>query len=386
MLALAALAAFLGSAAEAAAFNWLALSPWRRSTAQHWTERARLLYPARRSLSRNLIFFPVALALAAVALNQDTSTLAVFFIAFLGAVLGCYPVNRELFPELGFWRWLHRIAGGWLVFFAIWLAYMLCVVLMPFHYGLGTWLDIALFFAFAALFLRGFNLRLLRLLRLLRPVTPHLQNLVDQIAAKMRQPVRAVWISSSTTANAWAFPVSGELVFTSTLLARLSDDEIQAICAHELGHLGESRWVLLGRIVISLAVFPLIFAFPVMDQFGAFAPLALLAAAFLILRLGVPLRRRMEKRADRVAAGFTPDPAIYARALERVYEANRTPAVMPRRSAKIHPNLYDRMTAAGVTPDFPKPLPPNRYQWTDLLLLLFLVLALILAAPVLASQ
>jgi Zn-dependent protease with chaperone function len=262
---------------------------------------------------------------------------------------------------------------------------MFCVVLMPVHYSLGTWLDIALFLAFAAVFLRGFNLRLLRLLRLLHPATPHLQNLVTAISAKMRQPVRAVWVSSNTAANAWAFPVTGELVFTSTLLARLSDDEVQAICAHELGHLGESRWVLLGRIVVSLAIFPLIFAFPLMDQFGPFAVVALLAASFLILRLSLPLRRRMEKRADRIAAGFTPDPAIYARALERVYEANRTPAVVPRRAARVHPGLYDRMTASGVTPDFPKPLPAKRFMWTDLLLLLFLVIAGFLAAPVLAS-
>jgi hypothetical protein len=29
----------------------------------------------------------------------------------------------------------------------------------------------------------------------------------------------------------------------------------------------------------------------------------------------------------------------------------------------VHPHLYDRMLAAGVTPDYPRPQPPGRMAW-----------------------
>jgi hypothetical protein len=69
----------------------------------------------------------------------------------------------------------------------------------------------------------------------------------------------------------------------------------------------------------------------------------------------------MEKRADEAAVGYQLDASIYAQALARLYEANQMPAIMPRRwFVAPHPDLYDRMLAAGLTPDFAKPLPPRR--------------------------
>ncbi|MBK9138470.1 MAG: hypothetical protein IPM17_06865 [Verrucomicrobia bacterium] len=35
--------------------NWLALRPWRRSAGEHWTERARLLWPARVGVVWNVL-------------------------------------------------------------------------------------------------------------------------------------------------------------------------------------------------------------------------------------------------------------------------------------------------------------------------------------------
>ncbi|MHB9005628.1 MAG: hypothetical protein ACYDC1_01715, partial [Limisphaerales bacterium] len=45
-----------GLAATAGALaNWLALIPWRRSVGAPWTERARLLWPARTGAGWNLV-------------------------------------------------------------------------------------------------------------------------------------------------------------------------------------------------------------------------------------------------------------------------------------------------------------------------------------------
>jgi hypothetical protein len=38
------------------------------------------------------------------------------------------------------------------------------------------------------------------------------------------------------------------------------------------------------------------------------------------------------------------------------------PAVMPTRRT-THPDLYDRLLAAGVEPDFPKPAKPSKISW-----------------------
>lgn len=81
-----------------------------------------------------------------------------------------------------------------------------------------------------------------------------------------------------------------------------------------------------------------------------------------MLAIGVPigrLCRRMEERADRVACEHMHDAAAYASALERLHEHNLVPAVLGK-GRKTHPDLYDRMTAAGVTPSYPRPDPPSR--------------------------
>ena len=71
----------------------------------------------------------------------------------------------------------------------------------------------------------------------------------------------------------------------------------------------------------------------------------------------------MDRRADSEAILRQTDEGNYARALEKLYRINLIPAVMPARG-QIHPHLYDRMLAAGVTPDFPRPKPPGTLHWT----------------------
>jgi hypothetical protein len=71
--------------------------------------------------------------------------------------------------------------------------------------------------------------------------------------------------------------------------------------------------------------------------------------------------RRYEVAADQHAHQHerAEERGTYARVLERLYEENLSPAVMPGKRAP-HPHLYDRMVAAGVTPTYERPLPPPR--------------------------
>ena len=52
----------------------------------------------------------------------------------------------------------------------------------------------------------------------------------------------------------------------------------------------------------------------------------------------------------------------FARALVHLSELNLSPAVLPG-NAGTHPHVYDRLLAAGVTPEFPRPAVPERLSW-----------------------
>lgn len=356
--------------------NWLALIPWRRSVGKHWTERARLLYPAQRSASLNSWLIPLNLGVPCFLIWPDIDFLPIIISGFVGAVAASYFMTKEVFTDLTFKSWLHLIVAVLLFSFIWWFVLIFAIFEMPENFGLWTWLSAG---AVLSLFLAlnfGLVIHILRWLRLLRPATDHLNSLVSEVSQNMKVPVRASWIFSTYISNALAFPFTRQSVFTEKLLSTLTDEQIKAICAHELGHLSEPKKVLFMRLIVSLAFFPLVFAKPLgsMSDGGPHLYLLLLMGVLVVRLLGIRLSRRMEKRADAMAAQNVVDTAIYAKALERIYEINQTPAVMPRRATKIHPDLYDRMIAADVTPDYEKPAPAKKQYWTSYLMLACLFL------------
>jgi hypothetical protein len=142
--------------------------------------------------------------------------------------------------------------------------------------------------------------------------------------------------------------------------------------------LSESRGVILARILSSLMFFPLIFYTPVQAYFGGLGFIGLVLVSCGLFYLRIKIGQQMEKRADRVAAQTMMDSTDYARALEKIYRLNLMPAVMPRRTGQVHPNLYDRMLTAGLTPDFPRPAPAARGKAGFMMLLVYFGLLFIL--------
>ena len=74
------------------------------------------------------------------------------------------------------------------------------------------------------------------------------------------------------------------------------------------------------------------------------------------------LSQRMERRADQLALTEQANEGVYACALEKLYQENQMPAVNVN-NKQTHPHLYDRMLAAGITPDYPRPTKPKRLTW-----------------------
>lgn len=374
-------ATFAGTAAVAGAATWLTLGEWRRTAGQHWTERARALYRARVACALNGILVLLGAVLVACRVSDsfaDSFPWSALLAAVLGSFAGTYPLQRAVFPDQTLKAWIAARAMQLSLQTVVVGIFFACVLFMPRNFGLETWLLAAGWLAMQAVLTSGLWLRFLRLLRLLLPPSARLARIVAETSERTGIPVRAVWESTSAASQAAAAITSRTLIFTRPLVERLSDAEIESICLHELAHLTEPKSIVRLRVLAQFSRTPLLFTVPVAAQFGPGVAYVLLAVSVGLPFALIRARRRMEQRADRLAAQTTADPAIYARALEKIYEANQMPAVVSGLTQGVHPNLYDRMVAAGVTPDYARPAKPRRFHWTSGVLLIVVATAFVL--------
>lgn len=345
----------------AALANWAGLIAWRRAAGAPWTERARLLWPVRFTAGINVFLIPVILNQAHWFLFRETAHwwISDGIASFLGALLGCYPLDREIFPQLNFKNWRHQVIAGWGIRFGIWVALIAACVLMPENIGAKMLLVAGSYLVLHFAIQWGLFLKYLRLVNFLKPAEERLQQIANVAAMRMNVTVRATWQLAGPLANAFALPTTHELVFSNRLLEICTDEEISAICAHELAHLKESKGVLAGRLLGSLMLFPLIFINPSIHQFGTIGIFLPYLGMFIIAKSTKWLSHRMEQRADQIALTEQSNEGIYASALEKIYRESQIPAVNVN-NRQTHPHLYDRMLAAGITPDYPRPTKPRR--------------------------
>jgi len=352
--------AFAASFCLAFASNWLLLIPWRKSAGGHWTERARRIHPARVAGNFNLWLISVDSYFAMWALFRPAGIYLPFIAiaAWLGAQAGYYPGFREVSPGLRFGSWYYQSIGWGLARLGILFPILGANLLMPSVFDWRAAVIAAGVFCYILLLNWGLLMRLWRGMRLLRPANGRLQQIVEETSRRMGVPPPRTWILSSVWSYAAAMITTRELIFSERLLQLHPDEEVAAICAHELGHLTESRAVVIGRVAGSFTLYPLIFVVPTLATFGLPGLGVLAAIIFVAVILVRRLARRMEERADAGARTQQTESGVYARALERLYCTNQVPAVM-RGKRQMHPHLYDRMLAAGVTPDYPRPGAPK---------------------------
>jgi Zn-dependent protease with chaperone function len=374
--------AFLLSASVIFVANWLALIPWRRNRDKHWSEQARLVFPVVVAARSQLWVVPAILVLIVVLIWPDSSPLWVFtgLAAVLGAYLGTFPLDREVFPRISLPYLLRQTLIGVLLRSLIRIIFLGAIIFMPNEFNFTAWAIFGAVLCLWVLWTRGALIFLGRKFNLFQPAPARLQKIADDVSQKMNIPFREVLLIRAPVAQAFALFSGRRLAFTERLLEIAPDDEVAAICAHELAHLAESKTARYARSIAGLTFLPWVFFKPLTHAFGMLAFFGLLFITIGVPRLCGKLSRRLETRADQMATAQEGDSGTYARALTRLYQDGLLPAVSAKNRAS-HPDLYDRLLASGVTPDFPRPAPaatmaPHGHIFAGLAGLLFALFAM----------
>lgn len=377
--------AFMLAACTVFTTNWLALIPWRNSKGMHWSEQARLLYPAAMAARTSIWAIPAIMTLIVVLVWPDASFTGLLTGTFSlwGAYIGTSFMSREVFARISKSEIFRSIVTSSLLHILGWLVFIGAAVCMPKEFNLLAWSIGGVVTLFWIFWSRYGWLWMGKQMGLYLPAPERLSKIVTETSNKMKIPYGEVLLIRSPFCQAYAVFTGRKLLFTERLLEIAPNEEIAAICVHELAHLSESKTVRLSRSIQMLTYLPWIFFNPLLHTFGMIALWVLFMIAIFVPRIYGNISRKLEIRADSLAQANEENPGVYAQALIRLYEDNLTPAVTSKRRG-THPALYDRLLAAGMKPDFSRPAVPMGMAWHGkmfswLAWLLFGILAIRLA-------
>jgi Zn-dependent protease with chaperone function len=358
---------------------YVALRPWRRAAAASWVERARLAWPARRlgRIAPGLMILPMWIAVGRDGRQVDllpaaATNFLVAAAACLGGMHAAIAWGRRLNPS---WAITPRPERGAWVLSLSWIgpAFVFAFTLFslsPTTWDARAWGLLAIGTIAVGTYIgRGWR-RSLRWAGVLRPAGDRFREIATRAAGRAGIELRSIEQAALPMVNAFAFVLDRGVAVTDAALAVLDDDELDAVCTHELAHLGEPAWVrairlsfgyLMGLyLTLCCLIRPICGSLP-----RTAAGLIVIGGAVLVLLarvLVLRLAHRMEIRADAQAVTTDAVPGIYGRALAKIYEANLIPVVLGMKR-HTHPELYDRLVAAGATPDYPRPAVPPRGPW-----------------------
>jgi Zn-dependent protease with chaperone function len=357
----------------------------RTDRTAHWSEQARGIDPIRRATRTNVLFLVLAIGTLGFAVGRTKGVPPAFFVvpyglaAFAGSVFEARRLLCCVRDDVDFGT-PREEAARWLVLFLQTSLVAVLLTWMPSQWGLQAIVVLSLG-AMAVIFwyLGGWVLVLKRF-GALRDASPRVLASVDRAAPIVGVRPRRIFEMSSPFANALALPLARILIYSDPLLKHLNDDELASVTLHELAHLTEPLSVRISRLILGLGLVLCAALWPLYASFG-FWSLGILVVYIAASRMFRKVARRMEERSDRFGRAYEPDPGAYARALEKISAVNLAPAVGRTKTA-IHPHLYDRLIAAGITPSFERPKPPpNVSSWTTLPARIAFLISAILVLP-----
>ena len=199
-------------------------------------------------------------------------------------------------------------------------------------------------------FLLGGGWWIVRRLGALGPASPRLLTAVQRAATLTGITPRAIHELLIPHHNAYALPSSRTVLMCPPLSDELSDDELTAISAHELGHFSHGRWLRFGLRLVPWAL-PAALISPLLGS------VFFIPAAIGLLFVSGKIMGQAQAEADAVASAAVGE-AAYLRSLEAVHRVALLPVTTGGATARGC-SLFDRMTAAGVEPGYPRPAPPS---------------------------
>lgn len=165
-----------------------------------------------------------------------------------------------------------------------------------------------------------------------KPVTatqlPKLYSMVERLCQRADLPVPAVYTIATPAANAFATgrdPEHAAIAFTEGILNLLSDDELEAVIAHELSHI-QNRDTLTQAVAATLAGAISLLAIvgggrSNRNPLGLILTAIFASIAATIIQLAIS--RTREFSADTSAAKLTGNPRAVANALQRLESSAR---------------------------------------------------------------
>ena len=194
---------------------------------------------------------------------------------------------------------------------------------------------------------------------------------LNRLAERAGVPVPRVdeCVVGTTTRRAHATLVglgpTCRILLSDTLLADFSDDEIEVVLAHELGHhVHRDMWQLLAFELSVALIALLVGGWTVVRLGGIFGlanagdvaglPLLALGALGVVVAavpIGRALSRRHERRADLFAIQLTGNPAAFVSGVRRMGAQNlveERPSRLVELLCHTHPPLHRRLAAAGL--------------------------------------
>lgn len=346
---------------------WVAARPLARAAMEPWYERARLAYSARLVIALSFIPFVLYSAMFGLVLERELPIMhaRAFEFAGMGGVIPALVVSSVLMSRkirrraIGFKPIVAGLVIGWLIHFSQATIAMILVIVNAGAFGWWTVAVMAGGLCLIVMLWKGGTLQILRSLQLARPAEPRLTKIAEQAAASLGMPAPPCYQLRWQSANALAFPMTGSIAFTDAAVDSLDDRQLYAVSLHELAHLAEPRSVLVLRGLSSLSLYCYVILILFAVRFGLSGMLVAMGL-FLLGRIAISrLSRKWEKVADSVAGANQDQDLNYAHALLRIYEINMMPLVGIFRGGN-HPHGYDRIVAAGLTPEFARPARPSR--------------------------
>jgi len=301
-----------------------------------------------------------------------------FVVGFAGSILsfpisyytGFYLEHKYNLSNQTFWKWILEGLKGLLVSLVIGGP-----ILLTFYYILNTfstlwWLPFAIIMFFISVVLAQiFPILIFPIFYKITPIEneslkERIKNLAQNAKLKVENVYRFDMSKNTKKANA-AFTGMGKtkrIILGDTLLDNYTEDEIETVIAHELGHF-KKKHIIKNIIVGTVSSFLTLYLIAILYQnslswFGfssitEIAALPLLALWSMLIGLiqtplGNILSRKFEYEADEYAIEETKNPSAFTKTLEKLTEQNlgdKEPHPFVEWFFYSHPSIKNRINA-----------------------------------------